>query len=191
MYGKTQREVLERKVELLRSQQQGLPAANERQTVGAFLETARKKLRPRTWTRYEQLARVHTAAIARVPLAPLGPQHLEQLYTKRLEAGSAPRTVRNVHAFLHKAIGQATTWRLVPRNVVDLVSAPRAGQRDMVTLDEQQARAFLAAVAGDRLEALFVLALSTGMRQGELLALRWSDVALEKASATCSRACSS
>lgn len=187
VYGKTQREVLERKVELLRSQQQGLPAANERQTVGAFLEsylvTARKNLRPRTWTRYEQLARVHTGAIARVPLARLGPQHLEQLYAQRLEAGSAPRTVRNVHAFLHKAIGQATTWGLLPRNVVDLVSAPRAGQRDMVTLDEHQARAFLASAAGERLEALFVLALSTGMRQGELLALRWSDVDLEHASA--------
>ena len=188
VFGATQREVLEKLRAMHRAQDGGIPIpTDERQTVGAFLATylegARPKLRPRTWTRYEQLVRVHAGAIARLPLARLGPQHLDRLYAARLESGSAPRTVRNLHALLHKAIGQASSWGLVPRNVVDLVSPPRASRYEMVTLTEEQTRAFLEAAAGERLEALYVLAITSGMRQGELLALRWSDVDLEKATA--------
>jgi integrase len=64
-------------------------------------------------------------------------------------------------------------------NVADLVTPPRPRRREMTTLSPQEARAFLEAAQGDRLEALYVLALTTGMRQGELLALRWRDVDLE------------
>jgi integrase len=67
---------------------------------------------------------------------------------------------------------------LVPRNVADLVDPPRKLHREMAVYDEDQARKLIAAASGDRFEALCILVLATGMRQGELLALRWSEVNL-------------
>lgn len=77
---------------------------------------------------------------------------------------------------LHRALGQAARWDLVARNVVTLVDPPRVARHRITALTPEQARHFLDAARGDRLEALYVVALTTGMRQGELLALRWSDV---------------
>jgi integrase len=71
-------------------------------------------------------------------------------------------------------------WRKVPTNVAGLVNPPRVAHRDMATLTPEQARHLVAAVAGERLEALYVLAVTAGLRQGELLALRWSDVDLDR-----------
>ncbi|MDP9266351.1 MAG: site-specific integrase [Chloroflexota bacterium] len=96
-------------------------------------------------------------------------------------------TVRHLHALLHKAFDQAEKWGLVARNVVALVSPPTAPHQEMKTLSEAQTRTFLEAVAGERFEALHVLAVSSGMRQGEILALRWSDLDLDRASAQIQR----
>jgi integrase len=89
-------------------------------------------------------------------------------------------TVRHLHAVLHGALDDAARWGLVARNVADLVAPPRAARKGMITLSPDQARALLDTTRGDRLEALYVLALTTGMRQGELLALRWRDVDLDR-----------
>jgi integrase len=88
--------------------------------------------------------------------------------------------VRRSHATLHRALEQAVRWRKVPTNVAGLVDAPRVAHRDMTVLTPEQARHLVAAVAGDRLEALYVVAVTAGLRQGELLALRWSDVDLDR-----------
>jgi integrase len=81
---------------------------------------------------------------------------------------------------LHGAFAEAVRWGLVPRNVVALARPPRKAHIEIVALTVEQARALLAAAAGNRFEALFVLALKTGMRRGELLALRWADVDLDE-----------
>src|SRR5215207_6117512 len=70
---------------------------------------------------------------------------------------------------------------MVPRNVSDAVKPPRPDPREMRPLSPVEARKLLDATQGDRLEALYVLAVHTGMRQGELLALKWQDVDLENA----------
>lgn len=93
-------------------------------------------------------------------------------------AGLSPSTAHHVHAVLHRALADAVRWGLVSRNVAGLVPAPRMAEHQMQTLSGEQARPFLEAAQGDRFEALYVLAISTGMRQGELLALRWQDVDL-------------
>ena len=80
---------------------------------------------------------------------------------------------------LRRALGQATQWGLVARNVASLVTPPRVRRKEMTALSPDQARSLLAAAQSDRLEALYVLALTTGMRQGEMLALRWQDVDLD------------
>lgn len=69
---------------------------------------------------------------------------------------------------------------LVQRNVTDMVRAPRRSSHEMLTLSEEQARDFLKFVEGHRFEVLFVLALTTGMREGELLGLRWQEIDFER-----------
>jgi integrase len=131
--------------------------------------------------RYEQYIRVHAIpALGRIRLSRLTPQHLQRLYQEKLAAGLSPTTVSHLHTVLHGAFAEAVRWGLVPRNVVALVRPPRKAHVEVVALTVEEARALLAAAAGNRFEVLFVLALKTGMRRGELLALRWEDVDLDK-----------
>jgi integrase len=179
--GHTRTEVAAKMNTALKTQQDGLPVRFERQRFDAYIKgwlaDVRGALKPRTWTRYEQLMRVHaTPVLGTLALEKITPQHLQRLYRELEQAGSGAGTVRQLHAVLHKAFKQATLWNLVPRNVADAVTPPRPKRQEMKTLSPEQARTLLQAAEGDRYEALFVLALSTGMRQGELLGLRWQDV---------------
>ena len=164
----------------------GLALDADRLSVGAYLlqwlETARPNVRPKTWERYEQIVRLDaTRALGHVPLMKLGPHHLQGLYARRLDAGRSPTTVHHLHRVLHRALRQAERWGLVGRNPVALVDAPRRAKPEMRALVPEEAQRLLDAADGDRLEALFVLAITTGMRQGELFGLRWADVDLDAA----------
>jgi len=83
---------------------------------------------------------------------------------------------------LHKALAQAVKWSLIPRNPADAVKAPIPSTKEMRPLSAQEARKLLEAACGNRLEALYVLAIHTGMRRGELLGLRWDDIDLDSSS---------
>lgn len=184
VYARTREEAAKKLTELLKAKHDGLPISTEGQTVGTFLlswlEAIRPSVRPRTWSRYSELVNLHVIPeLGRVPLSRLKPQLLQQLYARKQDQGLSAATVRQVHAVLRKALADAVRWDQLARNVAALVKPPRVQRRDMVTLDPGQARAFLDAARGERLEALYVLALTTGMRRGELLALRWKDLDLE------------
>ena len=162
----------------------GVPTKFERKRFSDFIDdwlaSVQSSLKARTWTRYEQLIRVHAKpAIGKLQLEKITPQHVQRLYAKMLENGSAEATVLQLHAVLHKAFKQAVRWDLVGRNVLDAVVRPKRQRQEMKTFSPEQARRFLEAAHGDRYEALFVLALTTGMRQGELLALGWDDIDLD------------
>ncbi len=184
VYGKSREEVARKLTWALTAAQEGLPIPSDRVTVGRFLEqwlgAERPGLRAGTWRRYEQLARLHVQPeLGSVRLVRLCPADLQRLYAKCLAHGLSSTTVHHVHGLLHRALGQATRWGLVSRNVASLVDPPRRRRREMVTLGPAEARRLLSAAKGNRLEAMYVLALATGMRQGELLALHWSDVDAE------------
>lgn len=186
LYAKTRREVHERLASALRAKQQGLRVAPERQTVEQYLRdwlnAKRGRVRARTWQRYEQYVRIHAVPIiGRLPLAGLGPEHVQQLLDQRLKEGVSAASVHHLRAVLRTALAQAERWNKVPRNAAALVDAPTVARREMKTLSPTQARQLLATAAGDRLEALYVLAITTGMRQGELLGLRWTDVGFDSA----------
>jgi len=112
-------------------------------------------------------------------LAKLTAQQVQTFYAHKLGEGYATATVRHMHTTLRDALQNALKLGLVHRNVADMVEPPRIQQAEMTALTEQQARMLLDAVAGERLEALVVLALATGMREGELIALRWRDLDLD------------
>ena len=88
----------------------------------------------------------------------------------------SPRTVQHIHATLRAALEQARKWELVGRNVATLVEAPRVVRHQIQPYTPEQARAFLDAMKGDRLEALYSVAIAIGLRQGEALGLRWQDI---------------
>jgi integrase len=184
LYGQTRAEVANKLAVALKARQEGQVFADERTSVEQFLRawltTVQPSLRPRTWTRYEQLIRRHaTPHVGRLRLVKLDARHLEELYADRVRCGLSPTTVLQLHRILHHALRDATRWNLVGRNAAELVTPPRRARHDFATLTPEQARRFLVAVKGDRLEALYVLALTTGMRQGELFGLRWADVDLD------------
>jgi integrase len=84
-----------------------------------------------------------------------------------------------VHATLHKALKQAVADGLIPCNVTDAVKAPRPVKKEIRPLNAEQARILLDTTRGDRLEALYVVAVTVGMREGELLGLKWEDLDLD------------
>lgn len=119
-------------------------------------------------------------ALGKIKLSKLTPAHVQGLYRSKLDSGLSPATVHKVHTVLHKALKQAMRWSLVPRNVTEAVTPPRPAPDEMRPLSPDGGRLLLKAARGDRFEALYVLAIHTGMRLGELLGLGWEDVDLER-----------
>jgi integrase len=97
----------------------------------------------------------------------------------RLDSGCSPASVHKMHETLHKALKQAVRWGYMAKNPADDVDPPKVHTEEITPLTREEARRLLDTVQGDRLEALYVVALHTGLRQGELLALRWEDLDLE------------
>ena len=136
-------------------------------------------VRLRTHKRYAELMNLHAIPVlGKTSLAKLTAQHVQTLYATKLAAGLSPTTVRHLATVLHGALAQAERLGLVARNPASLVDPPRNAETEMRVLTPEQVQTLLRAVQGDRLEALYVVAVSTGMRQGELLALRWRDADL-------------
>jgi integrase len=164
---------------------QGLPLVDERKTLGDYLDqwltTKRPEVEPSYWERCEQYVRLHIKpTLGKVSLAKLTPQQLQALYASKLHTGVAPRTVIHLHATIHVALEDALRLNLVQRNVADLVRPPKAPHVEMQTYTPAQAQQLLAAAQGDRLEALYVLMLTSACRLGELLGLCWDALDLER-----------
>ena len=138
-------------------------------------------VRPRTLASYRYVVRVHLRpALGDIPLAELTAQDVQALLNRKATAGLAPRTVGYLRGVLRQALGFAERTDLVGRNVARLARPPRVPRRQVSPLTLEQARAFRVAVAGDRLEAMYLVAVGCGLRQGEILGLRWDDVDLER-----------
>ncbi len=185
IYGATRREVQEGLTKALRDQHQGLPIVPDQQTVGQFIDhwmdtTCRHRVRETTHETYASMIRNHIQPnIGPVRLSKLTPQQINSMYETLLTKGLSPRSVMYVHAVLRSALKQAVRWNLLARNPVEAVDPPRPARSQAAPLSPEQVSVFLEATKGDRLSALYTLALATGMRQGELLGLRWSDIDLE------------
>ena len=156
-------------------------------TVGEYLElwlkdSVRGTVRQSTYEAYEYVTYPHIIpALGRVKLKSLTPTHVRGFYRDRLDSGLSGATVRKMHLVLQKALDQAVSDGLVPRNVVKGIRLLQTKKKEIQPLTPEQARILLDAAGDDRLEALYVLAVATGLREGELLALKWEDVELEDA----------
>ena len=137
-------------------------------------------IRESTYKGYEIQIRCHIRpALGTVRLTKLTPRHLQSHYQQQTESGLGPRSVQMQHKLIKQALGQAVKWNLLPRNVAELVEAPRVPRNTVQHFTIEQAGAFLDAMRGDRLYALYTVTVSCGLRRGEVLALRWQDLNLE------------
>ena len=156
-------------------------------TVGEYLDrwlsdVVRGMVRESTYSRDKYLVNNHVKpSIGRVKLKNGNALHLQSLYRERMDSGLSGSTVQKVHHVIHKALAQAVRWSLIPRSPADDVKAPTPTPKEMRPLSAHEAEQLLEAAWEDRLEALYVLAIHTGMRRGELLGLKWEDVDLENA----------
>ncbi|MBV9690100.1 MAG: tyrosine-type recombinase/integrase [Ktedonobacteraceae bacterium] len=182
IYGKTRKEVQEKLKIALREQQQGTLVTSPQQKLEVFLKdwlesTQKHSVRPRTYERYEEIVRLHIIPVlGRHYLQKLTAQQVQAFYTKKLDEGLAAKTVENFHIVLHKALDTAVKWNLISRNVCDLVTPPRGEEFEIKPLTVDQIHKLLDVMRGHRSEALFLLALVTGMRRGEIMGLKWQDI---------------
>jgi len=196
IYGKTREEVAQKLTKAMADRDGGLYFEAENLTISAFLErwlndSVRGSVRASTYKSYRrQVDRYIVPAIGRTKLKKLAPAHVQGLYRSMLDRGLATRTVQYTHAVLRRAMKQAVRWGMIPRNPCDDTDPPKLQREEIRPLDREQACRLLEAAEGDRLEALYKLALHTGMRPGELLALRWEDVDLDGKTLRVSRALS-
>src|SRR5690348_263442 len=184
LYAKTRQEVARKLAHALRDIEQGLPVKDERQTVATYLaswlETIEPTLRESTTRRHRQFVEYHILpALGKTKLAQLSAQQVQAFYARKLHDGLSTTTVNHLHATLHKALTAAVRLGLIARNVSEMVQAPRMRHVEMHVLSADEVRTLLATSASNRQHALYVTAIATGMRQGELLGLRWRDVDLD------------
>lgn len=185
MYGGTREEVRRKLARALGAQEAGGLADGRGLSVGEFLdqwlnEVAKPSVRAWTFRGYEVHVRRHIKPVlGRVPLERLEPVHVQSLMNRKLAEGLSPKSVRYLRGTLRTALNQALRWGLVARNAASLVDGPRVERPEILPFGPEEARRFLAAVKGHRLEALYTVALTMGLRQGEALGLRWQDVDLQ------------
>ena len=183
LFTRTRGEAQERLRAALTTADAGIAPVSQRATVGAWLDEwlathVEGRVRPSTDASYRQVVRLYLVPIiGRVPLAKLSPEHVARMIRELEARGTlSPRTVAYALAVLRIAPTRAVKSGRALRNVATLVDAPAQPRHELRPLTAEQVRTFLGATADSRLGPLYVVAIGTGLRQGELLGLRWQDV---------------
>jgi integrase len=185
VYGKTRKEVRDALNLARKKLNDGVDLGAPRQTVGVFLErwledVVRPQCAPKTYYQYRDLMRGHVIPeLGSMPLDKLTAQHIAALLRTKTEAGLSPTTVGHIRSVLRNALNRAVKWSLIARNPAALTDPPRRETQRVIPLKPDEARAALAAARGHRLEALISVGLFLGLRQGEILGLRWVDIDLD------------
>jgi integrase len=184
IYAKSRKDAATKLAKAIADRDSGLVFDSASLTVGGYLDrwldAIRGTVRERTWKRSEEIVRIHLVpSLGKTRLNRLSALQLQSLYNSKLDSGLSARTVRMIHTILHKALKQAVKWSLIPRNITEAVDPPREQKQEIKPLNEEEVRTLLKAVRGDKLEALYVVAITTRMRSGELLGLRWEDIDLQ------------
>ena len=150
-------------------------------TIRDFLENwlvrIELSIRPNTLHQYTKIVQDRIVPmLGAISLEDLQPEHVQNLYVARSKLGDGPRTVRMTHAVLHAALEHALKLGVIDRNPSEATILPKWEPKEITILDKCQVSQMFNAGKGHRHEALFYLAVTTGMRQGELLGLKWADL---------------
>lgn len=179
--GKTRRECQIWLREMLNQIDDGLSYEATNITYNKFLDnwlvSIEPTLRPTTHYQYSQIVRDYIIpTLGKIKLCELRPNQIQILYNSKRKSGLGIRTIQLTHSVIHRSLVHALRLGLIHRNPAATVICPKPEHQEMRIYDESQVSQFLVAASGNRNEALYHLAISTGMRQGELLGLLWTDL---------------
>lgn len=185
VYGKTEREAWEKLRAAQYKEKQGTLAQGPRQTVKDYLnywleEVHKATLKTSTYVMYRRHLDNHIIPhLGHIQLKKLTTDQVQRFCSKLSNDGLKPGTVRLLHTILYTALKDAVHGKRLAINVCEAVKLPRHVRREAKPLDQEQAQRLIQAAKGSRLECIIVVALTTGMRLGEILALRWEDIHIE------------
>jgi integrase len=185
-YGRSQAEALAKKADATQQLSSGLPIPPERLTLGVWLErwvkdVAEPNVRPSTLRTYQDAIRLHIApALGRRKIKDLQPAEIRLFEQGLVKKGLMPSTVGRIHTALRAALSAAERDGLLARNPAKLVSPPRGQRVERHPFSPAETRLFLERCKGERFGALYILCLTAGLREGEALAVHWSDVDMER-----------
>jgi integrase len=162
-------------------------------TLNQFLDqwlatSAKTRLRARTFHDYESLLRLYIRpSLGTRLIGTIGQMEMQGLYAQMFARGLSARTIEYTNAVLESAFRQAVRWRMLAEDPCAGVDLPRVKRKEMEALSVEECRRFLSAAEESEWYALFALALTTGMRPSEYLALKWSDINWQCGAASVSR----
>jgi len=190
VYAATQKEARKKMTEALAALDRGDYREPCKMTVGQWLDIWAAEylggVKPRTVESYKNCIRLHIKpAMGATKLEALNPHTIQGFYNGLIEgrAGKpplSPKTVKNVHGVLHRALQQAVAVGYIRSNPTDACTLPRWERQELQPLDQEATTRFMEAVRGHQHEIVFLVTLFTGMRQGEVLGLTWDCVDLQK-----------
>jgi integrase len=180
-YFETQKDANAWRHTIIEQRRQGLVFAGSKVSLSKFLDewlvVAKTSVRPNTYQQYSQVVHQHiNPVLGEIVLRDLRPDHVQSLYTNKLANGVSPNTTRMIHAVIHRALNHALKLGLVYRNVADSVTRPKVVRKEMKTLNDYQVRQLIQVAESEQMRLLLWVAVVTGLRQGELLGLKWSDL---------------
>ena len=192
--GKTQKEVAQKLNAVTAAINAGTYTAPSKMTVGEWLTIWQKDylngVRPRTVEAYDCQIRNHIApALGAIRLEALAPHMIQGFYNDLGQPhgnkpGLSPKSIKNIHGILHKALQQAVLNGCLRFNPADACTLPRVEKKELKPLDEDGIAQFMKAIQGHRYEIVFLVTLFTGMREGEVLGLTWDCVDFTRGTVT-------
>ncbi len=183
IYGATKKKVVEKEQEVRKEFDEGVtkgPIVMKEYLRSWLNDSVRGSVRTSSYQRYEDIVRLHLIPeIGHVKIKDLEPLQVQRIYSKKMRSGLSARTVQYVHRTLSKSLKQAVKWGYVGRNVCESVEPPKPTKKEIQPLAYEQVETFLSVTEGPWWQAFYLTGVTTGMRSGELLGLRWKDLDLD------------
>lgn len=196
-YGKTRREVQEKMDKVKADLQAGTFVESNKitfeQWLNRWLEVyVKPKVKPATFSNYVHLARTHIIpSLGKIELQKLTTDIIQEFYNQKSKSGRldgsgglSPRIIHMMHQVISGTLKQAVKQRMIVFNPADATTRPRLKYKEMNPLTADEVKQYLDAARNERLHTAFLLELTTGMRRGELLALKWEDIDFDKGTLT-------